>query len=210
MWVPDRMIGFLLAAHITACHSYSYSYIAIAIQHVQQSLHTTIHAVYVPQSSSLTPYSLNTHSLHSAITLCNHTMLLWPITFDSLNTSLLHCLNYTTLAAHYTCRSLTQSQIHSLDSAWLVHLYSPLALRADSPKTPLATSVLLSRHVPRHHPGISLVRWRPPSRKRSPTVAQSLLTSPAHAPYIITSPVNALTRRNRFHRTIASSYWGTT
>jgi hypothetical protein len=147
------------------------------------------------QSSSPTAYSWNTrcncrHSqLALTITLCNHTMLLWPIIstgrVESSNASPLYCLNYTdyrlhTILALYSSlpyagsNTLTPDWLHS---AWLVHLYSPRALRADPPETPLATSVLLSRHVPRHHPGISLVRWRPPSRKRSPTFAQSLLLS---------------------------------
>jgi hypothetical protein len=64
---------------------------------------------------------------------------------------------------------------HLRPLTWSVDSYILRALRADSPKTPLATSVLLSRHVPRHHPGISLVCWWLPSRKPSPTVEQSLL-----------------------------------
>jgi hypothetical protein len=102
MRVPDLMIGsLLLAAHITAClHSNS----AIAIPHIQQQSLLTLQSTQSLCPSSLhlqllIPGTLNatvgTHSLHSTITLRNHTVLLWPITVDSLNTSQLHCLNYT-------------------------------------------------------------------------------------------------------------------
>jgi hypothetical protein len=62
MWVPDRMIGFLLAAQITTCLNYSPSYNAIAIQLVQQSLHTTIHTESMSRSlhlQLLTPGTLD-------------------------------------------------------------------------------------------------------------------------------------------------------
>jgi hypothetical protein len=81
----------------------------------------------------------------------------------------LYSLHYDSFPqSHYTCHSLTQSvrTLSSLDSAWSVDWYTLRALRADSLKTQLATSVLLSRHVPRHHhPSISLVCWPLPQQK---------------------------------------------
>jgi hypothetical protein len=108
--------------------------------------------------------------------------------WNTLHSTMTHydCFNSTTTDFDYTliltCHSLLltlpalrlHSDTHWL-TAWSVDWYSLRALQADSLKTPLATSVLLSRHVPRHyHPGSSLVCWPLPSRKRSPTVAQSL------------------------------------
>jgi hypothetical protein len=96
---------FYLAAHITTCLNYSHSYSAIAMPHIQQSLFTTIHTESISSSLHLrllTPATLDCNCRHSQLALYNYTLqyavLLWPITVDSLNTSLLHCLNYTTLA----------------------------------------------------------------------------------------------------------------
>jgi hypothetical protein len=163
------MIGFLLAAaHNTTCLNYTYSYSAIAIQHIQQSRFTLMHTESISSSLHLrllTPGTLNatvdTHSLHSIITLCNHTMLLWPIIVDSLNTSRLHywlphCLgvlrtltgiayNSNTLTLVY-CRNYTAYYTDCIQLGWLTYILLR-ALWADPPKTPLATPVLLSRHV---------------------------------------------------------------
>jgi hypothetical protein len=187
------------------------------------------------QSTSPTAYSWNVYCncRHSQHAVYNYTlkyaMLLWPITVESLNTSRLHCLNYTTGFHTDTRRSLTQSQIHSLwltalrwfpcwhsyahwhsiltnciELGWFTYIVPERSERTHR-KHRLRHPFYCRVTSPRHHPGISLVRWRPPSREPSPTVAQSLLTSPALAPYIITSPVHAPTRRKFFHRTAASS-----
>jgi hypothetical protein len=76
MWVPDLMIGFLLAAHITTCLNYTHSYSTIAIPQIQQSLFTTIHTVYFQESSSPTAYSWNTqcNCRHSQLALYNYTL----------------------------------------------------------------------------------------------------------------------------------------
>jgi hypothetical protein len=117
----------LLAAHITTCLNYSHLYSAIAIPHIEQSLHTTIHTVSFQQSTSITAYSWNTqcncrHSqLALTITLCNtlihYTHWLTSIVFSLLHThwlahwhwlhnyltdtDLLYCLNYTDSTIHY-------------------------------------------------------------------------------------------------------------
>jgi hypothetical protein len=64
----------LLAAHITISLNYSNSYSAIAIPHIEQYLHTTIHTESMSRSlhlQLLTPGTLNatvgTHSLHSRL-----------------------------------------------------------------------------------------------------------------------------------------------
>jgi hypothetical protein len=131
----------------------------------------------------LTPWTLNctddTHSLHSRL----HSDLLHyaDLTTLCLLVTLYYWLSLTDFRTDtilLALRFIPALTLYWLDSAWSVDWYSLRAFRADSPKTPLATSVLLSRHVPRHnHPGISLVCWPLPSRKRSPTVAQSLLLS---------------------------------
>jgi hypothetical protein len=63
----------------------------------QQSTQSLFPAVFISDCSILerSTATVGIHSLHSTITLCNHTMLLWPVTVDSLNNSRLHCLNYT-------------------------------------------------------------------------------------------------------------------
>jgi hypothetical protein len=129
MRVPDLMIGSLLAAAapITTCLSYTHSYSAIAIPHIQQPRFTLIHRVYSQQSSFLTAYSLNPR-LH-----CRHSQLALNYTLQSHYASLVdyrrilkrfsavlpelpywlpHCLGVLRTLTH--TRSLTQSQIQSL------------------------------------------------------------------------------------------------
>jgi hypothetical protein len=74
MRVPDLMIGFLLtAAHITTCLSYSHSYSAIAMPHIQQqSLHTTIHTVYFPAIFISGCLLLEHSTTLTALTACTH------------------------------------------------------------------------------------------------------------------------------------------
>jgi hypothetical protein len=160
MWVPDLMIGSLLAAaNITTCLNCTHSYSAIAIQHVQQSLYTTIHTESISSSLHLwllTPwtleYTVGTHSLHSTITLwlSHYCTLYWlaplhwlvfyarSITQSQihslvlLTTHLVYCRNYT---AYYTDWYSTDC----IQLGWLTYI----VLRADPPKTPLARSVLL-------------------------------------------------------------------
>jgi hypothetical protein len=123
---------------------------------------------------------------HSLLTACT-TITPW---LTALRCFITHWLNSTPITHWYWL------------TAWSVNWYS---LRADSLKTPLATSVLLPRHV-RRHPATS---YNTCCRKRSPTVMQSVLLSDICL-YSIMSHVHALTRRKRFHSTVASSCWGTT
>jgi hypothetical protein len=124
-------------------------------------------------------------------------MLLCPITSTAR-------VSYHRLLKHF---SAVLPELHWLDSAWLVHWYS---LRADPPKTLLATSVLLSRHV--HIIITQASHWSaaccPATRYKH--LPYCCMMSPAHALYSITSHVHAQTRRKRFHCIVASSCWVTT
>jgi hypothetical protein len=100
MWVPDRMIGFYLAAHITTSLNYSHSYSAIAIPHIEQSRFTTIHTESISSSlhpQLLTPRTLTatvgTHSLHSQL----HSATLTATVFSLLHTTIHSCTDSLTL-----------------------------------------------------------------------------------------------------------------
>jgi hypothetical protein len=102
---------------ITDIHS------AIAIQHLQQSLFTTIHTVYVPQSSSPTAHSLNAqlHWRHSqlalTITLCN-TLIHYTHWLTSIVFSLLHTHTVVRLPhSHYTACNTIHSRNHDASLA---------------------------------------------------------------------------------------------
>jgi hypothetical protein len=137
---------------------------------------TACHSLLLAHALTIrTPSRSHSHWLLLSTTACRP---LVTSTHSRTNSSqadyFFNCFNfsYRQLLKHF---STVLPELHSLDWAWSVDWY---ILRADSLKTPLATSVLLSCHVPRHHPsGSLLVCWPLPSRKRSPTVVQSLLLS---------------------------------
>jgi hypothetical protein len=123
MWVPDRMIGFYLAAaHITTCLNYRHSYSAIAIPHIQRSLFTLMHPESISQqSSSLTAYSWNTqcNCRHSQLALYNYTLA-----FALLHTILARSITLTGIACNSHTDTILVTPLRSLKyTRWLAHCH---------------------------------------------------------------------------------------
>jgi hypothetical protein len=144
------------------------------------------HSLTAPNCSTLEVFTSHVKSLQADFVDCE---LPVAISYRQLPT-----LNWTT-AANWTqtlnsCCLLQLTPFHctaltALTAlAWSVNWYSLWALRADSLKTPLATYLLLLRHIPRHHhPGSPLAHCLLPSND----LPYCCMTSSAHALHSITS-----------------------
>jgi hypothetical protein len=202
LWVaPPINVGsgsddrIYLAAHITTCLNYTYSYSAIAIPHIEQSLLTLIHRGYFQQSSSPTAYSSNTHcncrhsQLALTITLCNtlirytHWLAHWYWFITAHYTSQLYSLNYTTLAL--SC--ITLHSLHWMTYAhWLCRSTHISSERSERTRRKHRLRYLFYCRV-KYHVIIQASHWSAggcPAENRLLPLRNlyCCLTSPAHAP----------------------------
>jgi hypothetical protein len=112
-------LDFIISSSSHYNLSWLQSFIALSLFHMFNNLCTQQSTQSLCPSSLhlwlLTPWTLTatvgTHSLHSTITLCNHTMLLWPITVDSLNTV-------------SNTLTLTDCTTHTDTLSWLLYIHS--------------------------------------------------------------------------------------